>query len=556
MSTSLSTEDQIEPERVEQLATAMSPAQIKKFLLYKRFFRTLIDDIRAELRAQVEHSFLSRIRERVKGSAAEVFAGLDAIIARIDTPEYENIGGFVAVSSTSKGSNKTKRQISAGVDISASVMKADIGASAKAGFETASEQSGDLEQKYVQLLMRIVGVNEIIAEIRKILAALGKRIRYLYVFLDDFSELPEEPMRLLVDSLISPLTRWSDFIKFKIAAYPGRVYLGSLDKTKIEEFHLDIYGLYGGSGVTKMEEKATDFVKRVVERRLSVFCKGGLDLFFNARSDDIWRVLFYATMANPRILGHIMLYAHESHLLYGKKIGPQAIQEAAQRYYAEKVTPFFSTGQYRTSFHERSSIFSWKELLEKMVGRARSIRQEDRSPRSGRDRSHSSHFYLSNDFEDLLSSLELAFFITKYFEQADRAGHRVSIYAFNYGLCMKYQIGFGRPAERREDRLYFVDRVFDYNSVIRSYMIANQEIACDKCELKFDITMLPAVKMLNMRCPTCSNGTCQVVNLSRKYGDMLEVIRPELLLPETELNILLLFTMKNERWSRPKSRES
>ena len=75
-------------------------------------------------------------------------------------------------------------------------------------------------------------------------------------------------------------------------------------------------------------------------------------------------------------------------------------------------------------------------------------------------------------------------------------------------------------------------------------MIANQEIACDKCELKFDITMLPAVKMLNMRCPTCSNGTCQVVNLSRKYGDMLEAIRPELLLPETELNILL--TLHNE----------
>ncbi len=75
-------------------------------------------------------------------------------------------------------------------------------------------------------------------------------------------------------------------------------------------------------------------------------------------------------------------------------------------------------------------------------------------------------------------------------------------------------------------------------------MIANQEITCDKCEARFDITMLPAVKLLNMRCPTCSSGTCQVVNLSRKYGDMLETIRPELLLPETELNILL--TLHNE----------
>ncbi len=197
--------DQIEPERVEQLATAMSPTQMRKFLLYKRFFRTLINDIQFELRTQVEQSFLSRLRERVRGSAAEVFKGLDAIVARIDKPEYENIGGFVAVSNTSKELKKAKRVISANAGLSASVLKADISTSAKVGLEATNEQSGDLEQSYVQLLMRIVGVNEIIAEIKMILAALG--IRYLYVFLDDFSELPEEPMRLLVDSLISPLTR-------------------------------------------------------------------------------------------------------------------------------------------------------------------------------------------------------------------------------------------------------------------------------------------------------------------------------------------------------------
>jgi hypothetical protein len=240
-------------------------------------------------------------------------------------------------------------------------------ASAKGALELEEQTEGGSEQEYVRLLMRVVGVNDIIQELREILKAIG--IRFLYIFLDDFSELPEEAMKLLVDSLISPLTRWSDFIKFKIAAYPGRVYLGSLDKTKVEEFHLDIYGLYGASGVTMMEEKATDFVKRVVERRMAVYCRADPDLYFDTKSDDLWKVLFYASIANPRILGHIILYAHESHLLYGHKIGIRAIHEASQRYYEEKVAPFFATGKYRSAFHERSSVYSLKELLARIMQR-------------------------------------------------------------------------------------------------------------------------------------------------------------------------------------------
>lgn len=86
--------------------------------------------------------------------------------------------------------------------------------------------------------------------------------------------------------------------------------------------------------------------------------------------------------------------------------------------------------------------------------------------------------------------------------------------------------------------MYFVERVFDYNSLLRTYMIENQEINCNSCGSQFDVLMLPALKMLNMRCPKCREGICHVVNLSRKYGDMLKSITPDLLLPETEIGIL------------------
>ena len=164
------------------------------------------------------------------GTAAEVFSGLDTIIARIDTPQYEIIDGFIAV--TKRNAANETGSIEASASGEFSITPAAAGGSLKSNIEAKQEQGGAQEETYTQLLMRIVGVNDVIAELRKILSAID--IRYLYIFLDDFSELPEEPMRILVDSLISPLTRWSEFIKFKIAAYPGRVYLGSLDKTKIE----------------------------------------------------------------------------------------------------------------------------------------------------------------------------------------------------------------------------------------------------------------------------------------------------------------------------------
>lgn len=128
--------------------------------------------------------------------------------------------------------------------------------------------------------------------------------------------------------------------------------------------------------------------------------------------------------------------------------------------------------------------------------------------------------------------------MTKYFEQSDREGKRVSVYALNYGLCTKYQILFGRPSEKRSDRLYFVNRRFDYNGIMREYIKSNQEVKCTMCREEFDIEILPALKIMQMRCPKCSSGQCEVVNLSRKYEDLLNAVDSALLLPETELGIL------------------
>jgi hypothetical protein len=46
-------------------------------------------------------------------------------------------------------------------------------------------------------------------------------------------------------------------------------------------------------------------------------------------------------------------------------------------------------------------------------------------------------------YETLFSTLELNFFMTKYFEMTDRSSRKVSVFALSYGLCSKYDIPFG-----------------------------------------------------------------------------------------------------------------
>jgi hypothetical protein len=253
--------------------------------------------------------------------------------------------------------------------------------------------------------------------LKKLLAAI--EIKHLYVLIDDFSELPEEAMKVVVDSLLAPLNNWSDeFIKFKVAAYPGRIYYGAIDRTKIDEVYLDLFYLFGPSDVTKMEEHATDFTRRLFEKRLQHYARCQSEVFFEGKSEEIWRTLFFASMANPRILGYVLHFAYQNQLIHGKRIGVRAIQEAALRYYEEKVASYFAAGQIlHETFAERSSIYSLKELLEQIVARARELRTHKSAvfdKISGRP--PTSHFHVPIELEQLLSSLELNFFLTKYFD--------------------------------------------------------------------------------------------------------------------------------------------
>lgn len=122
----------------------------------------------------------------------------------------------------------------------------------------------------------------------------------------------------------------------------------------------------------------------------------------------------------------------------------------------------------------------------------------------------------------------------------DRDGREVAVYALNYGLCQAENIEFGRPSGSRDSRYrqYFAERIFDFTPILDAYVKTNQEIVCDHCAERHESSQLSALRMFGMLCPACKTGTCQIVNLSRKYEPMLRQVDEASLLPSVELGIL------------------
>jgi len=530
-------ESTTDPKIVEELGPDMlRPGELRKLRLYRAFLKSVITEIKDQVKTKLKESKLAWLKDAFTESSDSLFEALDDLIEKADEAEFQSVIGVRR--EVLEGRTQEKHGSDTTVSLDGSLSDKP-GLNSSLAHKRSREVVIDNGVKYADVLMRVFNIKDVLLRLKGILNKVG--IKHLYVLIDDFSELPEDAMRIVVDALLAPLNNWSEeLVKFKIAAYPHRVYYGEIDKTKIDEIYLDIYRLYGTSDVSAMEDKAIDFTRRLVTTRLQHFAQCDVAKFLDA-DEGVGRQLFYASMGNPRILGHLLYYVYESHLIYGSKVGLKALRDAAGRYYTEKIESYFRMNKFlHESFGERASIYSLKELLEAIVARARDLKKHRESAvmRDITGTPPTSHFHVALELESLLDTLELNFFLTKYYEMSDRDGRKVGVYALNFGLCQRYAITFGRPNEKREHRIYFVERIFDDTPLLTQFIQHNQEIRCTSCDLTFDLDKLDALKMFGMRCPDCGDGICRVNNLSRKYEGLLNAVAPELLLPPTELGIL------------------
>lgn len=526
---------------IESAGVAADDKAVQRILLHQAFIRAVLKDIQQELKANLDQGRFKRFLASVGLKKSDISAEISELISEGVHFTETDLGLLkdrkITRSAAHSASKETGRSSSTAIELRKSGGLTHSRERIAKSATSSSEATGEEEASFILRTLNITGILE---SLQDLLSSIG--VKTLYVFIDDFSELPQHAMEIFVDSVLGPLNNWSnELVKFKIACYPNRVYLGPIDPQKIDEISLDLFRLYGETDVTTMEEKAIDFTRRLIDSRLEHFAGKPFSHFCEEESVGVYRQMYYASMANPRSLGHILSNLYDNFVTYGQKIGIRSIQEASEKYFVEKIEPFFGVQKFaHVSFSERASTYSLKELIEEIAVRAKDLRnyKESAVTQRIRGRTPSSHFYLPVQLEPVLETLELNFFITLYYQMKDRDGNLVNVYALNHGLCQKYGIAFGRPTGDRTLRLYFIERIFNYTTIVRSFLQRNQEIKCDNCGETYDLDQLASLQLFDMMCPNCKEGTCKVANLSKKYEDKIKEVDQDLLLPSTELGIL------------------
>jgi len=534
----------------EELGTD-APDTLKAYLIHKSFITQFLGEVISEisnyLKLGIKERWFTDRLDRVNEAVAGLTAWHEEVLS---TDTYRDIPLFLETKVSEKELLKDQKDESNLVEINGQgsysltkmAAKLGFGVKSKSAKSQIEETSHELHKEFKEILTLYFDIKSLLSTISTLLKSAG--FERVYIFLDDFSEVDEEPVRMIVDVLVAPLNNWSnDFYKLKVAAYPERVYYGSIDKQKIDEIHLDFYDMYASKKLNELEQKAINFTERMLNKRAEVYLDDDIQKFIEPSFwPNFYEELFKATMNNPRRMGHILLQCYNSQIVHGHKITATALKEATIKHYNSKDESIFKDNvKIQQAFGERLMIQSQNELLKAMLQKSKELSKE--LPKTGSQffrnlsRVYTSHFYILKEFEFLLGTLEHNFLISKYHELKDRDGREVTIYSLNYGLCQREGILFGRP-EKTEEGKYFTERAFNYLPALQEFLSKFIQIKCTECDKYFPPEQLPALKLYNMECPKCRKGTCE---LSLGYQQLVEEIEAhysEMQLPEIEFEIL------------------
>lgn len=419
--------------------------------------------------------------------------------------------------------NVSENILSAGAE--SRIALTDIGVKANISEETKISNTSENEKKYNRVFARIFEITELVEEIKKVLQELS--MKRLYLILDDYSEIDQVSLRMFCDLIVNTLNNTSDnYIKLKISAYPGRVELGELDRQKIDIRYLDYYQLYVNDKRTDMEMAAVNYTKRIIENRLKVFTNHEIDYYFDTEKvsvEEYCTYLFRMTLNVVRHLGLILDYAQDYSISRNEKININTLNEAAKRFYNERLALFFEEGKSaQMTYDERVEIFHLHALLISIIERQKEIKTSIRTNKytakifdKERTNPYTSHFYISKKIEHIMGTLELNFFVNKYNEMSSKNGEKVSIYALNYGLCLNENIRWGKP-EGNDARTYFIESPFNFNNLVMQFLKETNEIVCNSCGYIYTEDDLEFLKRHDMNCLECgarSKCCCQEENI-------------------------------------------
>ncbi|MEC2113432.1 hypothetical protein P9F85_19690 [Bacillus stercoris] len=415
--------------------------------------------------------------------------------------------------------------------------------------------------------LRIFSIHEILKRIKEIAHKRG--ISKIYLFLDDFSELNLDSQKVVIDSLIAPIiSSYNETYKVKLAAYPSRIYTGNIDSTKLPSYALDFYDAFEQSSNTyvDVEVLAIDYIKRTLTRRLEIYTENQINLeeifdLDRAPLEEYLKTLFNCSASIPRSLGFILNYAYLSSINKGNRITIENINTASIKYYEENIlADFINDVRFKQSFYDDKDLLdqlAQKNLMDKIIEKLFNVKREmiDQYQKGTLKKQifvdslkqyrkgsmywlPTSHFFINQETEKLLKTLELYFIVNKFNEGSSREpGKKISYYGLNYGLCLLKRIDYGRPAFRRTYD-YWRQEEFNLNEYIPRVISNIEIIKCESCNKIYDETEYN-IYLNYKRCFKCTEeNTVRVTNkFQTKFKKKIEEWH-EKRLPDSYINIL------------------
>ena len=534
---------QSECNAFDYLSSKLPSDVLSQYIMQRTFIQNILSEIIATINKKYNGIFDSLKKLVGLDKATQVKDNLQLMQISINNNEalqQIEIPIIIEAQMKFKGSvnEKNKNGIDSGVTTSTFT---PLNASINVSNSSENTVTQEWEDEFSRIFIKIFQIKSVISQIKESLKQIG--VSHLIVMLDDFSEINELGLKTFVDTILAPLNNWSDeFVKFKVAAYPGRIHYGNIDKGKIDIIELDFYNLYS-TDRGSMEDRAIDFTKRLLENRILYFCQESDSTYFDTKSnsmEDYYELLFQTSMNIPRILGYILFYCYQTHIAFGNTINRKAIENASQSYYEKNIYSFFEKATYSLmTYDNKVSILQQKELIEIYVSKMKDIKKrittgELNSEIYNRSQPYTSHFNIPPVLEQFISTLELNFFLTKYNEMSDRDGRTVSVFAINYGLAMKHNLRWGKQ-KGGEYRKYFIARPFDFSKDTEDFLRNAKKILCSnpKCEKTYSYDELEKFKVYKMRCPECLQ-LLEIVAVSESITTQLEQIDQSKLLPDIE----------------------
>ncbi len=544
-----------EYSNIEYLNEVIPKNILQSYLIERMFIQSVLTEISEEIDKKT-YSALERfkkvfgidktrkVKERIKDFKNTIEN--NEVLKNLEIPMLKKV--FTCETDYSDQVSKQVLNAKVNVEAEASVKNLGIkaGSNLNVNFEEKDETREAVTSKFSEVFITVFQINEIIRQTKEILSDLG--IKHLIILLDDFSEIDEASLKIFVDVILAPLNNWSDdFIKFKVAAYPHRIHYGKIDLGKVDIIELDFYNLYSEFDRNTMEERAIDFTKRLLDKRIEYFTKKPVKFYFDTSKENLdyyYELIFKISMNVPRIIGYILFYCYETNILYDKPINRTSLEAAAQRYYEKVINPFFGKTTYSMmANNEKISILQLKELLDKFLETMKYTKKRI----AGRELTGSayvknksnpfvSHFYVNTRYENFLKTLELNFFISKYDELTDRDAEKVIIYCLNFGLCTKNNLGWGKPTGYRK---YFIERPFNFNKIMDEFLTESKNIECinPNCGKVYPMEQLEFLKFTKMQCVECQSPV-QIVSISETIKAEIEKIDRSKLLNPIEYGIL------------------